>query len=202
MNPSVIKAAVVGSSSVGKTAIVDCLKKHEFNPIHLPTVAGAFCIWQTKVGEQDVRVNVWDTAGQEKFRSLTPSYYRDAGIVFIVYDITSRYSFKDAASWLEEVKQHCQPLPLITVIGNKTDLRGNAISTIPPEEGEAFAASIDAAFFEVTAKHDDGKIELVFQDAVQRSLKDGFVNQVSHARVQSKNIVPVEQTKKARKCCN
>lgn len=92
-----VKAAILGSSSVGKTAIVDVLKGHEFTPGYLPTVAGAFSVWQTKVGDESVRVNVWDTAGQEKFRSLTANYYRDANIVLIVYDITSKFSFQDAA---------------------------------------------------------------------------------------------------------
>ena len=99
---------------------------------------------------QQVKLQIWDTAGQESFRSITRSYYRGAAGALLVYDITRRDTFQHLGRWLEEAKQHAQPNMVILLIGNKNDLEHKrAVST---EEGQAFAETNGLLFLETSAK--------------------------------------------------
>ena len=96
------------------------------------------------------QLQIWDTAGQESFRSITRSYYRGAAGALLVYDITRRDTFKHLSRWLEEARQHSQSNMVIMLIGNKTDLEHRrAVST---EEGRAFADKHGLIFLETSAK--------------------------------------------------
>lgn len=102
------------------------------------------------VGDTHVKLQIWDTAGQESFRSITRSYYRGAAGALLVYDITRRDTFQHLSRWLEEAKQHAQPNMVILLIGNKNDLEHRrAVST---EEGKAFADANGLLFLETSAK--------------------------------------------------
>jgi len=97
-----------------------------------------------------VKLQIWDTAGQESFRSITRSYYRGAAGALLVYDITRRDTFQHLSRWLEEAKQHAHPHMTILLIGNKSDLEHRrAVST---EEGQAFADANGLLFLETSAK--------------------------------------------------
>ena len=98
------------------------------------------------IKERNIRIQIWDTAGQEAFRSITRSYYKNSTCALIVYDITSRKSFEDITIWLKECKDMCYKDILILLIGNKNDLEGRrAVST---EEGKKFAEDNQLLFFE------------------------------------------------------
>jgi Ras-related protein Rab-2A len=97
-----------------------------------------------------IKLQIWDTAGQESFRSITRSYYRGAAGALLVYDITRRDTFQHLSKWLEEAKSHAQPTMVILLIGNKSDLEHRrAVST---EEGQAFANANGLLFLETSAK--------------------------------------------------
>ena len=97
-----------------------------------------------------IQLQIWDTAGQESFRSITRSYYRGAAGALLVYDITRRDTFKHLGRWLEEARQHSQSNMVIMLIGNKNDLEHRrAVST---EEGKAFADKHGLIFMETSAK--------------------------------------------------
>lgn len=97
-----------------------------------------------------VKLQIWDTAGQESFRSITRSYYRGAAGALLVYDITRRDTFSHLSRWLEEARQHAQSNMVIMLIGNKNDLEHRrAVST---EEGQAFADANGLIFMETSAK--------------------------------------------------
>ena len=97
-----------------------------------------------------VKLQIWDTAGQESFRSITRSYYRGAAGALLVYDITRRDTFLHLNKWLEEAQQHAQPNMVILLIGNKSDLEHRrAVST---DEGKAFAQQHGLLFMETSAK--------------------------------------------------
>ena len=99
---------------------------------------------------KQVKLQIWDTAGQESFRSITRSYYRGAAGALLVYDITRRDTFKHLSRWLEEARQHSQSNMVIMLIGNKNDLEHRrAVST---EEGRAFAEQNGLIFLETSAK--------------------------------------------------
>lgn len=103
-----------------------------------------------KGGGTQIKLQIWDTAGQESFRSITRSYYRGAAGALLVYDITRRDTFQHLGRWLEEAKSHAQPTMVILLIGNKSDLEHRrAVST---EEGKAFANANGLLFLETSAK--------------------------------------------------
>ena len=90
-----------------------------------------------QVNDRNIRIQIWDTAGQEAFRSITRSYYKNSTCAFIVYDITSKESFKNIASWLNECKEMCSKDILICLVGNKLDL--DSKRSVSGDEGKKFA---------------------------------------------------------------
>ena len=120
-------------------------------PVHDLTIGVEFGARMISVDDQtQVKLQIWDTAGQESFRSITRSYYRGAAGALLVYDITRRDTFQHLSRWLEEAKQHAQPNMVILLIGNKNDLEHRrAVST---EEGKAFADANGLLFLETSAK--------------------------------------------------
>ena len=122
-----------------------------FQPVHDLTIGVEFGARMITVKDStQVKLQIWDTAGQESFRSITRSYYRGAAGALLVYDITRRDTFQHLSRWLEEAKQHAQPNMVILLIGNKNDLEHKrAVST---EEGKAFADANGLLFLETSAK--------------------------------------------------
>ncbi len=117
-----------------------------------------------QVKDRTVRVQIWDTAGQEAFRSITRSYYKSSTCAFIVYDITNKKSFKNITSWLNECKEMCYKDILICLVGNKTDLESKR--TVTKEEGQKFADDNGLMFFETSAQ-DGTNIEDLFNKATE-----------------------------------
>lgn len=99
---------------------------------------------------KQVKLQIWDTAGQESFRSITRSYYRGAAGALLVYDITRRETFDHLTSWLEDARQHANPTMTIMLIGNKADLSHRR--AVSYEEGERFAKEHGLVFLETSAK--------------------------------------------------
>ena len=111
------------------------------------------------IKERNIRIQLWDTAGQEAFRSITRSYYKNSTCAFIVYDITSRKTFDNINIWLNECKDMCYKEVLICLVGNKCDLENRR--AISFEEGQKFAEDNQLLFFETSAK-DGTNIEEIF----------------------------------------
>jgi Ras-related protein Rab-2A len=125
-----------------------------FQPVHDLTIGvefGSRLVSLPDTAEPtQVKLQIWDTAGQESFRSITRSYYRGAAGALLVYDITRRDTFSHLGRWLEEAQSHAQPNMVILLIGNKNDLEDRrAVSTA---EGQAFADQHGLLFLETSAK--------------------------------------------------
>ena len=114
------------------------------------------------IKERNIRIQIWDTAGQEAFRSITRSYYKNSTCAFIVYDITSRKTFDNVVIWLKECKDMCFKDILIVLVGNKSDLEGRRAVSF--EEGRKFAADNQLLFFETSAK-DGSNIQEIFTES-------------------------------------
>lgn len=99
---------------------------------------------------KQIKLQIWDTAGQESFRSITRSYYRGAAGALLVYDITRRDTFNHLTTWLDDARQHSSSNMVIMLIGNKSDLESRR--EVKREEGEAFAREHGLVFMETSAK--------------------------------------------------
>ena len=111
------------------------------------------------IKDRNIRIQIWDTAGQEAFRSITRSYYKNSTCAFIVYDITSRKTFDNVVIWLKECRDMCFKDILIVLVGNKSDLEGRRAVSF--EEGQKFADDNQLLFFETSAK-DGSNIQEIF----------------------------------------
>ena len=138
------------ASGVGKSCLLLQFTDKRFQPVHDLTIGVEFGARMVTIDNKQVKLQIWDTAGQESFRSITRSYYRGAAGALLVYDITRRDTFKHLSRWLEEARQHSQSNMVIMLIGNKNDLEHRrAVST---EEGRAFAEQNGLIFLETSAK--------------------------------------------------
>lgn len=144
------KYIIIGDTGVGKSCLLLQFTDKRFQPVHDLTIGVEFGARMIHVDQQQVKLQIWDTAGQESFRSITRSYYRGAAGALLVYDITRRETFTHLSRWLEEARQNGNPHMVIMLIGNKSDLEHRRQVTV--EEGEAFAEEHGLIFLETSAK--------------------------------------------------
>ena len=147
------KIVVVGASGVGKTAIVQRLVDNTFIEENQPTIGVEFKTFPARVGEDQVKLNIWDTAGQEKFRSVSKAYFRNAVGAVLVFSIDNRDSFDSLDGWLNDLHMLAATNSVILCIGNKCDLEESRV--IMNSEASAFAERHGLEFLETSAK--DGK---------------------------------------------
>jgi len=143
---------VVGDGGVGKTNITNVFCKTEpFLESSKATVGVEFGICNyTLPNGRAVDLQVWDTAGQDRFRSVTKGYYRGAHAAMIVFDITSKLSFEHVGRWLSEVREQSGPKAILLLVGNKSDLSG--LRTVLMSDAIAYAASEHLAYIETSAR--------------------------------------------------
>lgn len=115
------KIIIVGDASVGKTSIIMQYHLNTFDPNHHETVGASFIQKQVEVGNELININIWDTAGQEKYRSLVPMYTRNASCAMIVFDVMNERSYEILASWYQQVKEEAPENCRIVIVGNKID---------------------------------------------------------------------------------
>eukprot|EP00979_Chaetoceros_neogracilis_P008776 scaffold1969_cov226-Chaetoceros_neogracile.AAC.2 len=142
--------AALRAPRVGKSCLLLQFTDKRFQPVHDLTIGVEFGARMVAIENKQVKLQIWDTAGQESFRSITRSYYRGAAGALLVYDITRRDTFKHLSVWLEEARQHSQSNMTIMLIGNKNDLEHRR--AVSYEEGKAFADTNGLIFMETSAK--------------------------------------------------
>ena len=144
------KYIIIGDTGVGKSCLLLQFTDKRFQPVHDLTIGVEFGARMITIADKQIKLQIWDTAGQESFRSITRSYYRGAAGALLVYDITRRETFNHLTSWLEDARQHASSNMVIMLIGNKCDL--DAKREVRREEGEAFAREHGLVFMETSAK--------------------------------------------------
>ncbi|EWM29666.1 ras-related protein rab-5b [Nannochloropsis gaditana] len=163
--PREIKLVIIGDSGVGKSSLVLRFVTQSFKPFSESTIGASFMSKVIELDGQTVKVQIWDTAGQEKYKSLAPMYYRGAAAAIVVYDITRRESFGTLQRWVSELQEKGPRDLRIMVAGNKKDLEGDR--QVAAEEAEAYAESIGARYMETSAK-DDMAVQDLFLSLCQQ----------------------------------
>ena len=152
------KIIFIGDIYVGKTSIINVLTGHKFNNDYEASIGVDFFSKTIKYKGKIIKLQIWDSAGQEKFRSLIPNYIRGSSLVFIVYDISNRKTFDSLQSWVDFVNNIENSN--IVIIGNKIDL--DTKREVTKEEGEKFCKEKNYEFFEVSAKDDTNLNDMLF----------------------------------------
>jgi small GTP-binding protein len=125
------RVVAIGDSTVGKTSLLNSIISRHFNQYESPTVVSNFHIYTGDVKGTNVELQIWDTAGQEKFRSLGPIYYRNSMAALVVYDCTARLTFEHLTTWIEEFMETAGRHTAIAIAGNKIDLSDKVEVTWP-----------------------------------------------------------------------
>merc|ERR1712012_930601 len=144
------KYIIIGDTGVGKSCLLLQFTDKRFQPVHDLTIGVEFGARMINIEGKQIKLQIWDTAGQEAFRSITRSYYRGAAGALLVYDITRRDTFNHLTTWLEDARQHSNSNMVIMLIGNKSDLE--ARRDVKRGEGEEFARKHGLVFMETSAK--------------------------------------------------
>ncbi|XP_022596997.1 ras-related protein Rab-17-like [Seriola dumerili] len=154
-----VKMVILGSSGVGKSSLALRFVRDEFkNPS--PTVGCAYLTRVVHLSDVTLRFEIWDTAGQEKYHSVTPLYYRGAHAALVVYDISKRETFVRAQVWLKELeKQYIPGSTVMCLVGNKGDL--DQERQISVQEGQALASDRSLFFTETSVLSGDQISELL-----------------------------------------
>jgi Ras-related protein Rab-2A len=143
------KYIVIGDTAVGKSCLLLQFTDKRFRPDHDLTIGVEFGARFIQIEDKTVKLQIWDTAGQESFRSITRSYYRGATGALLVYDISRRDTFNHLSRWLDEARLNANPHMVIMLIGNKMDLDKREVSF---DEGARFAQENGLVFMETSAK--------------------------------------------------
>ncbi|GMH75256.1 hypothetical protein TrLO_g4376 [Triparma laevis f. longispina] len=165
------KYIIIGDTGVGKSCLLLQFTDKRFQPVHDLTIGVEFGARMITIDSSPIKLQIWDTAGQESFRSITRSYYRGAAGALLVYDITRRDTFNHLGRWLEEARQNSGGDMSIMLIGNKADLGDGAGKSeggrrmVSYEEGAAFSKENGLIFLETSAKTSENVEEAFIKTA-------------------------------------
>ena len=195
-----IKICLLGNSGVGKTCIIDRYIDSKYNDNQSPN-QGSICF--TKILNRNgkkINLDIWDTAGQEQYRSLGQYFYKDSYIIILVYDITVRDSFEDLKNkWYSDVQRYGEKYIILGVVGNKCDLYEK--EEIPEEEAKKFADEINAIFMLISAKTGNN-INLLFEKLIDKFLEKKFQKHLEEIGGKFKETIILNKNDiKKKKCC-
>ncbi|CAG9320154.1 unnamed protein product [Blepharisma stoltei] len=170
------KMIIIGDTGVGKSCLLLQFTDQKFRNDHDLTIGVEFGSRTIHLGEKDIKLQVWDTAGSESFRSITRSYYRGAAGALLVYDITRRDSFQHLDFWLRDTRENGFSNMAIVLVGNKTDL--DSKRAVSKQEAQKFARENGMSYIETSAK-DGNNIDSSFVEiakAILIKVQDGSIN--------------------------
>ena len=204
-----IKVTMVGDCGVGKTCIVHRLIKNDYLPSGKSTVGANYSKYELKLDNKKIVLDIWDTAGQEKFRSMGRHFYKNSNIVVIVYDITKKESFDDIKTfWYDNIKENAEEYKVIGIVGNKYDLFDKeGVEIIDDNVVKEFVDKIksdeDSNIISMNVSALNGyNIKMLFNDLVKQYLEKEFNILIQNNILEKGNTVNLGKNKeKKNKCC-
>lgn len=193
-----IKLVVLGDQSVGKTSIINRYVTKQFSQVDVTVMAG-FIKKQVVFNDKMINLHIWDTAGQEKYRSLIPMYYKDAQVAILVYDVTNIKSFNYLKTWVQELKEQGPEDVLMVIVGNKIDLIKNNEENVSSEKAELFTKELNGIFMLISAK-ENYFVENLFEEIIKNVEKDNK-NEKKSKIYGSKILNQNESTNNDKKTC-
>jgi len=167
------KIILVGDSGVGKSCTILRLTSNSFVNSHDITIGVEYGTKYINTDNKKIKLQIWDTAGQECFKSIIRAYYRDSAGVLVCYDITDRKSFQHVENWINEILKECIKKPKMILVGTKHDIENNR--QVSMKEAQELADEHDMAFIETSSKTGEG-IEKCFNIIAQKIYDDVKLN--------------------------
>jgi Ras-related protein Rab-1A len=195
------KILLIGNVSVGKSSIFTKFTDNKYSELGIPTIGVDFKIKTFKVNNKYVKLQIWDTAGQDRFKSVTSSYYRGSHGIIIVFDVTNRYSFNNIQSWITQVYKYSINTNII-LVGNKIDLESER--QISYEEAKEYADSLEIPYLEVSVKNGTN-IDNIFKLLSEKIIKDtSMYSDIISEKLSEDCYISLNEfdKKKEKKCCN
>ena len=194
-----VKVVLLGEAGVGKTSIIHRYTKDTFANNCSSTTGSSFVSKRLNVNNTDLQLDIWDTAGQEKYRALTKYFYKDADIAILVYDIVNKESFDSLKNyWVNQIRENGDKDIIIGVAGNKSDSYMN--EDVSEEEAERFANEINSFFVLTSAKSNTGIKEL-FIMAGEKYLEKKKGKNLEKETQNDSIRLDNKKVKKKGKCC-
>ena len=201
------RLVLIGDSGVGKTALLCRYSDNTFDLSFITTIGIDFRIKTVTVHGRRVKLQIWDTAGQEKFQSVASSYYRNAHGILLIYDVTGANSFIHITKWVENIGNNAPSGVQMVLVGNKCD-REETLRVIASERGEILARELGMPFMETSAMN-DVNVDLMFELITSMILKEQLAKEKAETVEQSAVISDedmrtqdfLSREKRRAKCC-
>ena len=204
MNEINLKILLCGDSSVGKTSLLLKYVDDYFSDLHISTIGVEYKIKELNINGRKVILRIWDTSGQERYRSITQNFYRNANGILFVFDLTSKISFNNIKNWLTDSQDFETKVTKI-LVGNKVDLSEDRV--LEKDYVESYAEKKEMKYFETSAK--DGVnvnkafrelAELILENKSEEEIKEQYMD--NSKNTSSFNLsMEIRPKEKKRKCC-
>jgi small GTP-binding protein len=195
------RVAIVGEPAVGKTCFMLRLVDGRYEEEQAPTIGMEFHSKTYTFGVVKVKLQIWDTAGQENYRAITRSFYSKSHAVVLMFDLTRRNSFDLIQSWLDEVRMHCSPGTMLYLIGSQLD----AVAEVPERREVQTSDAQDVvarynlvAYYEVSAKTGEG-VDSAMTEVAHTLYRSSRSSEVLTLKPSATKLKAVPKKKK--KCC-
>lgn len=162
-----VKCLLIGSSGVGKSSILERYANNNFYSYFITTIGVDYKFKNVIIDNYNVKLQLWDTASQERFRCITGNYYRNSHIIILCFDITDRHSFEDLNFWINDANKYISEPISMAICGTKNDLNKKRI--ISQAEAIDFAEYKNLPYFEISSKNGDG-INYMFETLIKSKI--------------------------------
>ena len=215
-DPIGIKCVLLGESGTGKSSLIERFINNTFRKDTPSTLIGSFSSKVVYYEKENIKIryDIWDTAGQEKYRSINKIFYQDAQVTLLVYDITQKETYDAIKNyWFQEVKDNAPEDVIVFIVGNKSDLYEK--EAVNEEEARQYAKDINALYKLVSAENGDG-INEIFKMIGERMLTQEFLEKIKNEKnnnndnnstnnnkntIKNISIEDNKGQKKKKKCC-
>ena len=192
----IYKVLLLGDSSVGKTCFLLRYCDKSFQDVHLSTIGLDYRLKTiTLKNNRTVKLQIWDTAGQDRFRAITKNYYKSANGVLLIYDISNLQTYENVKNWISQIREEANPNVIIYLVGNKIDLPKEK-RVVNIEDGEKIAEEFEIKFKEASAKSGTNVNE-IFEELVEQ-IDEKFSKLEAPKKKKGNQLYT---GKKKKKCC-
>ena len=194
---NIYKVLLLGDTTVGKTCFLLKYTDKTFQEVHMSTIGLDYRLKSMKLKSgKNVKLQIWDTAGQDRFRAITKNYYKSANGIILIYDVTSLVTYENVKAWISQIREEAPPNVVIFIAGNKIDMEEER--KVNTEDGKRLADEYGFPFYETSAK-EDININETFEDLVE-SIDKVYSNlETNNGEKQLKN--KIYNGHKKFKCC-